>query len=188
MIVDFCFRSLHTHRHHTIGMPPATLSSLDKPTRPMAASNPYITVPQHDHMDRPPSTASSTPSNHKWPLDKSNNQVSSSTLNSGGSATQDSLIKKQDIYSTTGSDIQLGSLQSSQQGLLSSHSTSRDSLPYYKRHHHNKVMNPSISSGGSEATSDTAERYQTTSFLPPQVEEVSSRWKSIFCFCCVYTS
>ena len=101
-------------------------------------------------------------------------------------------MKRQDLLSTgSSSEIQLSSLQSSQQGYqlsslqssqqgyqLSSlpssqqgYQTSRDSLGYKRQ----KVINPSISS--SEATTETAEL--TTPFLQPQVEEVSSSIVSV---------
>ena len=106
----------------------------------------------------------------KW---RGHNQASSSTLNSGaGSGTQDSFTKKQDMFSTD-SEIQLSSLQSSQP----SQQVSRDSLGFYRRQ---KGINPSISSGGSETTTETTERYQTTPFLQ---SSVSSFFSLLYCWC-----
>lgn len=130
--------------------------------------NIYLPVPQHDRKEKVSSAilGNTSPSSNKWRMERGPNQASSSTLNSGGSATQDS-FKKPYLPSTTDSEIQLSSLQSSQP----SQRTSRDSFGYYRR---GKVVNPSISSGGSETTTETADRYHTTtSFLTPSIGEVS---------------
>ena len=164
---------------HTALLSPSSLDN--KPT----PGNTYSTPPQHNH---PPTTSStrsdkqwplekghnqassstlnsgrSATQDKQWPLEKGHNQASSSTLNSGRSATQDSFVKK-DIYST-GSDIQIGSLHSS----MHSHRTSKESIGFYRRPH--RVVNPSISSGGSEATTEITD--QATPCLSPQIAEVS---------------
>ena len=156
--------SLSLHHHHSTT---TTLDTLEKPKHTNSGGNVYIPVPQLDRREAPPSMGSSiSPSPHKWRgLERGHNQASSSTLNSGGSATQDSFIKKPDVLSTD-SAIQSSSLQSSQP----SHQASRDSLGYYRRQ---KVVNPSISSGGSETTTETTERYQTTPLLMSSIGEVS---------------
>lgn len=127
-------------------------------------TNTYIQVPQHRHQDRPVSAASSNMSNQKRHLENSNRRDSSSTLNSGSAMqqSQDSFSKKQEIFSI-GSDSRHSSFQSS----LHSHRTSRDSLGVRRT----KVVNPSLSSVSSGST-ETADRHQTTPFLPPQLEEV----------------
>ena len=160
-----------------LGTPPppsshkSSMDTIDNKGKMPSATNPYTALPQQDLRDRPPSTASNSPSNQKWRMENSNRRGSSSTLNSGSATqqSQDSFVKK-DIFSTT-SESYLGSLQMSQQG-LHSHRTSKDSLAYYKR----KTANPSISSAGSEGTEAT-ERYQAQPFLPPQVEEVGFKRK-----------
>jgi hypothetical protein len=140
---------------------PSSISTLEKKPCHVTSGNIYLPVPQRDHREGPSptntgSSGSQSPAMKKW---KGHNQASCSTLNSaGGSATQDSYMKKPDILSTTESEIQLSSLQSSQ----ASHQVTRDSLGYYRRQ---KGINPSISSGGSETTTETTERYQTTPFL-----------------------
>ena len=123
----------------------------------------YIEVPQHSH--RPVSAASSNMSNQKRRLENSNRRDSSSTLNSGSAMqqSQDSFSKKQEIFSI-GSESCHSSFQSS----LHSHRTSRDSLGVSRR---TKAVNPSLSSVSSAST-ETADRHQTTPFLPPQLEEV----------------
>ena len=144
--------------------------------RQSASDNSYVDVPPHDNREVPSSTASNSPSlNQRWRFEKGNNQLSSFTLNSGGSATQqsqDSFGKKHDILSS-GSDIQLMSLTPSSQQGSHSHRTSKDNIimaSYYRQH---KIPNPSISSAGSEATSTgTTERRQQTPFLSSQAEEV----------------
>ena len=145
----------------------------------MAPDNSYVDVPGPQHISRevPSSTASNSPSlNQRWQFEKGNNRLSSITLNSGGSATQqsqDSFGKKHDILSS-GSDIQLMSLSPSSQQGLHSHRTSKDNImaSFYKH----KVVSPSISSAGSEATSTaTTERRQQTPYLSSQAEEVGFR-------------
>ena len=153
-----------------------TLDTLEMKQRHMdSGGNVYIPVPQHDRRVPPPPSVS--PSVPKWRgLERGHNQASSSTLNSGGSATQDSFTKKQDVLSTD-SAIQLSSLQSSQP----SQQTSRDSLGCYRR---GKVANPSISSGGSETTTETTERYQITPLLMSSIGEVSKlRLYACLCMC-----
>ena len=148
---------------------PSSISTLEKKPCHVTSGNIYLPVPQRDHREGPSptntgSSGSQSPAMKKW---KGHNQASCSTLNSaGGSATQDSYMKKPDILSTTESEIQLSSLQSSQ----ASHQVTRDSLGYYRRQ---KGINPSISSGGSETTTETTERYQTTPFLQSSVSHTS---------------
>ena len=157
-----CVNSFSRHQRKDQSIIPTTLPSntLDK-QHPIATSNPYIMV-QHGGVGPPSIASSSSPSSKKRLLERGNNQASSSTLNSGGSATQDSYNKRQqDVLSSGSSNIQLSSLQSSQQG----YQTSRDSLGFRRQ----KVINPSISS--SEATTETTEL--STSFLHPQVDEVN---------------
>ena len=160
MIATFNFGSLRLQREKTQAPQttlPSVVDTLDKKT------NTYIEVPQHSH--RPVSAASSNMSNQKRRLENSNRRDSSSTLNSGSAMqqSQDSFSKKQEIFSI-GSESRHSSFQSS----LHSHRTSRDSLGVSRR---TKAVNPSLSSVSSAST-ETADRHQTTPFLPPQLEEV----------------
>lgn len=141
---------------------PSVDSSMDKKT------NTYIEVSHSTHQDRPLSAASSNLSNQKRRLENSNRRDSSSTLNSGSAMqqSQDSFSKKQEIFSI-GSESRHSSFQSS----LHSHRASRDSLGISRRA---KVVNPSLSSVSSAST-ETANRHQTTPILAPQLEKVGFR-------------
>lgn len=147
---------------------PITLPSTGSSTEKL--ENRYIEAPRHPNRPvRPPSVASSSPSNQKLQFERSNRRGSSSTLNSGSAMqqSQDS-FKKQDIIST-GSESRFSSLPSSQPAY---HRTSRDSLGNRRL----KTVNPSLSSVSSGST-ETADRYQATPFLSSQVEEVGLRRK-----------